>query len=567
MHGNLPGPSYRKPQIQITTDELRVNDQAIAALALRAYSDLYQRGGALSRVVRYADLPQTLEGVPPKQPVITTIKPPTLQERLASAAEWQTYDARAKDWKPAHPPGWAVQAIHQRGIWPGIHPLRGVADHPMIRSDGSFSTANGYDAKTGFYLADVPHISVPDKPGQVEARAAADDLLDLVCDFPLIGDADRSAWLAYLLTPLARSITPGPTPLFIADATVRSTGKTLLLSVPGWILNGRDLPAQTYPVKGGDEELEKILVAVALLGMPLMCFDNAKVTIGGAVLDKWLTSTTPSGRILGASEVAIFDWTTVLSATSNNASVSGDTDRRSIYIKQKTDHERPELRSGFKYDPIKDHVLAHRSRYLSAALTILRAYLMAGSPPQGGRIKGSFEAWTRAVRDPLMWVGLEDCERAPDDPDRPMDADSDELAALLAALWEVYAGQEFTVGQLVDDAFPRHDDMMTPAKRELRDVLSGMAKRGDKPTKQGVGIKLKGYRERWINDTALFSERDSHRKIHIWRITKRESAVFADSLRCSQTPKGGECQGISMIVGGEQARKQPASPRTEEMEF
>lgn len=510
-----------RPQIQITTDEPRVNDQGIAALAQRAYHDLYQRGGALSRVVRYAELPQTVKGIPPNQPVITSLARATLQERLAGAADWLKYDARAKDWTPTHPPGWSTAAIYQRGTWPGIPALRGIADYPLVRADGSFATRPGYDDRTGFYISSVPDLDVPDQPDVLAAREAAERLLDLVCDFPLIGDADRAAWLAYLLTPLARSLISGPTPLFVADATVRATGKTLLLSVPGWILTGRDMPAQTYPV--GDEELEKILVSVALLGLPLMCFDNVKVTVGGAVLDKWLTSTAPTGRILGKSEVVLFDWTTVLSVTTNNAAISGDTDRRTIYIKQRTDLEHPETRTGFRYHPLKLHVLDHRPELLSAALTILRAYLLAGSPPQNGRVKGSFEAWARVVRDALLWIGLEDCERAPDDPDRPVDSDSDELAALLAALWEKYAGQEFTVGQLLDDCYPRHDEMMSRETRELRDVLAAMANKGDKPTRQLIGKRLQRYRERWIGDMALFSERDSHRKIQVWKVNARES--------------------------------------------
>jgi len=518
-----PSPSQaEKPEIRITTDEPAVNDAAIAALAGAGYQDIYQRAGELVRVVRYADTPGRLDDVAPAQPVINPLRRATLQERLAGSATWQRYDARAKDWLPTHPPGWAVQAVHERAHWQGIPTIRGIADYPLIRADGSCATKAGYDVGTGFYIGAIPKgLEVPDKPTRDDARAAADRLLDLVCDFPLCDDTDRAAWLSYLLTPLARAITDGPTPLFIASATVRGTGKTLLFSVPGWILTGRDLPAQSYGKD--DAELEKILVAVALLGLPLLVFDNVKTTIGGAVLDKWLTSTTPTGRILGKSEVALFDWTTVLAATSNNAAVAGDTDRRAIYVKQQTDHERPELRRGFEHPDLRAHVRAHRGALLSDALTILRAYQLVGSPAQTGRPKGSFERWARAVRDPLLWLGLADAERTADDPARPVDAETEVLGPLLNALEEAFAGAEFSVGEIIDHAWPSSGREPYESEARLRDALALLAYRGDRPSRVAIGKRLQRYRGRWLGDMSLDSSINASTNALSWRIVIRNA--------------------------------------------
>ena len=516
-----------RPAVRITTDEPGVNDAAIRALAGAEYPDLYQRTGELVRVIQYAPTPGGADSkgrpvLAEGQPVITALTRSTLQERLSGAADWQRFDARAKDWVSTHPPGWSVQAVQDRGRWEGVPTLRGIADYPLVRPDGSMATKPGYDPGTGFYLGNLPHgLRVPAKPTRDDARAASDRLLELVCDFPLVDDTDRASWLALLLTPLARAITNGPTPLFIASANVRGTGKTLIFSVPGWILTGRDLPAQRYG--RDDEEIEKVLVSVARLGLPVMLFDNVKTTIGGASLDKWLTSTSPTGRILGKSEVVLFDWTTVLAATSNNAAVSGDTDRRSIYCKQETEHERPEERSGFRIPRLREHVLEHRGELLSGALCILRAYIQAGSPEQEGRPKGSFEAWARTVRDPLLWLGLPDCERPPDDPARPVDSDREILGPLLAGLWEAFGGQEVSVAEILETAWPSSGRDPYSTEVQLREALSMIAWKGDRPTRRALGKRLQTFRGRWLSDMSLESRLDKHAGAQRWRVNRRVS--------------------------------------------
>ncbi len=50
----------------------------------------------------------------------------------------------------------------------------------------------------------------------------------------------------------------------------------------------------------------------------------------------------------------------------------------------------------------------NRSDYLSAALTILRAFHVAGRPDQRISPWGSFTAWSKLVRGALVWAGLPD---------------------------------------------------------------------------------------------------------------------------------------------------------------
>ena len=509
-----------RPQIRIGVDEQRVNDQAISALAQGGYPDLYQRSGELVRVIASAAQtdPEKLR-LPESTPIVRPISTATLRERLTDAANWTQYNKRAQDDLPAHPPQWSVMAVADRGEYLGIPPLRGIAGYPMIRPDGTISSKAGYDAQTGFFLGNMPEgLKIREKADHFAAEGAANRLLQLVEDFPFRSDVDRAAWLAYLITPLARAAINGPTPLFVIEANVRGSGKTLLADVAGLALTGKPLPAQTYP--GRDEELEKILVSVARYGLPIVCFDNVADRLGGPVLDKWLTSTSPTGRILGSNDLPQFDWSTVMVATANNAAVEGDTDRRSIYVALETEEERPELRTGFAIPNLPAHLVEHRGAILGDALTILQAHYQAGLPTVAGAIsKGTFESWASRVRDAVMFAGLPDCERPADDPTRPADADTDELAALLAGLWEHFAGQQFTVSDVFDACFGSE---LTPSTaRDLRDSLSQMATRGDRPSVQLLGKRLARYRNRWLNNLALFSKRDTNRKIQVWRVKTR----------------------------------------------
>src|SRR5262249_29526835 len=49
-----------------------------------------------------------------------------------------------------------------------------------------------------------------------------------------------------------------------------------------------------------------------------------------------------------------------------------------------------------------------RPRLVAAALTLLRAYIVAGRPRQEAPPLGGFEAWCHTVRDPILWTGCAD---------------------------------------------------------------------------------------------------------------------------------------------------------------
>src|SRR5262249_25641331 len=151
-----------------------------------------------------------------------------LRERLAANARWLTIKETAKATieLPAHPPAWCVSAVHARASWPSIRHLEAVVDYPVLRPDGTILTKTGYDPETGLLLEMASAFpTILERPSREDASAACDSLLEVVADFPFEQNVHRAAWLAALLTPLARFAFTGSSPLFLVDANVRAAGK------------------------------------------------------------------------------------------------------------------------------------------------------------------------------------------------------------------------------------------------------------------------------------------------------------------------------------------------------
>src|SRR5262245_36268819 len=92
-------------------------------------------------------------------------------------------------------------------------------------------------------------------------------------------------------------------------------------------------------------------------------------------------------------------------ATGNNITFRGDMVRRGLVCNLEALDERPELRV-FQKDALEG-AADNRGAYVAAALTIVRAYLAAGSPPVCGPF-GSYAAWSTMVRSPLIWLNEPD---------------------------------------------------------------------------------------------------------------------------------------------------------------
>ena len=359
-HIGRNGDGVERPQIEITTEEHSVNDQAIAALA--ADPDLYQRGHMLVRVLREGPRPDDMDtGRDPGGLTIVPIHAATLRERLTQYACWvkktKRPDGEEVYW-PVHPPDWVVPAVLNRGSWEGVRFLEGVTETPLLRADGTVLDTPGYDPRSGLlYRPEIQFPKVPENPSREDAQSAAKVLLDLVVDFPFKGPDHRAAWLAALLTPFVRSTLSGPAPLFLFDANAAGSGKTLLCDLIALVGTGRCVGRSTIPAS--EEEMDKVTLAMALNGTKLILFDNTATgsPIGGAALDAALTATTRSGRQLGVSRfVTDIPFSPTFLATGNNAGLRGDTLRRVVSARLEATEDRPEERDGFMIPNLLEYV-------------------------------------------------------------------------------------------------------------------------------------------------------------------------------------------------------------------
>ena len=509
-----------KVKILIDPDEFRVANETIQAIA--ADPTIFQRGGVLVRVIRDE----------PKQghirrsagsATITFLPQACLRERMTKYAEFTTVTKRGDRIEEVvtHPTQWLVAAVDARGEWPGIRRLTGISDVPVLRSDGTLCQTPGYDEKTGvLYEPSGVFPAVHEDVTLDDAWAAIDEIFDVVCDFHFESAEHLSAWLAALLTPLARFAFDGPAPLFLVDANVRGAGKGLLIQIIGYIVLGREMPVSSYA--HDPEEMRKKITAIALAGDRVIHLDNLEGVFGNDTLDRALTATRWKDRILGKSQEVELPLMPVWYGTGNNVAVAADTTRRIIHIRLDVLEEKPEERTGFKYPELIPHVQQHRGRLLAAAFIILRAYCNAGRPRQNVTPFGSFEGWSRLVREAIIWAGQPDPCLTRAKLAESSDSTADSLGQLITA-WEAYdvPAEGIVVSEMLSRLYAKDFAPRDDASNAMRAALENLVgcPPGRIPSPRQVGAKVKLFRRRVIGGVYIDTNPNEHnRNGAVWRL-------------------------------------------------
>lgn len=386
--------------------------------------------------------------------------------------------------------------VFARGSYPALRRLEGIADFPALKPDGSIALKSGYDSATRTYFEIDPKLASEIVVGQslTDAQRALSTLFELVCDFPFASAAGSAAWVAMLLTPLARPAIAGPTPLGLIEASTSSSGKTLLADLIFKVVQGAALNTRTAP--STNEEWAKTMLSILRSGAPIVLFDNVQQMVKSDALDQVLTGVRFSSRVLGASEDITVAVRTSFLLTANNAKISTDLVRRSVCCRLEPLDERPEFRNNFKHPELIEHTKEHRAKYLSAALTILHAYAKAGRPGVNGRAMGSYSAWSRVVRDAIIWAGGEDCATTQDDLRESADVETDEQGAFLAAWHGALGSKPVTVSDVVDK---------TRVDERLRVALEDLLPTNETSRTKALGNRLRRMRGKRISSYHLDS--------------------------------------------------------------
>ena len=403
-----------KPEVFITLNEAAVADQVIHWLGRLGWESpwikrrrhegvrIFVRGGVLVHVVENEDI--SCSGRLSIRELPNCLVRERITEACSLVVEAEKNDEI--DVNPTRPPAWLTDSIFRRGSYGGfVRPLTGIIQSPTIRDDGSILQGPGYDPQTGLiYHPEGEFPAIPNEPSKEDAKKAITELFEVLADFPMLNDSDRGAWVAMLLTMIGRSCVNGNVPLFAVTANIRGSGKSLLVDTATRIAYGHAAARKAFT--RDDDEMRKVITAVALAGTPSVLLDNLDTQLGGAALDAAITSSTWSDRILGKSRMTgDLPLRTVWSATGNNMTFGSDVGRRVLPIRLQSNLETPEDRGDFKHPDLLKWIEAERHRLAVAALTILRAYYVAGCPSQANGAWGSFESWAEVIRGSIVWAG------------------------------------------------------------------------------------------------------------------------------------------------------------------
>jgi hypothetical protein len=479
-----------------------------------------------------------------------------LRERLAANALWQKIRETGKKTieVPDHPPGWCVAAVHARADWPGTRHLEAVVDYPVLRPDGTILAQAGYDPETGLLLEMTGTFPpIPDRPSRDDAIAARDALLEILADFPFEQDVHRAAWLAGLLTPLARFAFTGPAPLFLVDANVRAAGKGLLLDAIARIVTGERFTIATYT--DDEDELRKRITSLVLAGDRLVLFDNLTGKFGNAVLDAALTGTAWKDRVLGVNRMAEGPLYMTWFATGNNVAIAADTARRVCHIRLESPEEHPELRQDFRHRNLLAWVGENRRRFLTAALSILRGYCAAGRPHHDLPAWGSFESWSALVRNAVVWVGLPD----PGETRLLLQAQADVAAECMGVLLQCWERldpdrQGLTAAEVIEKC-KNPPEGSAELYAELRDALEGLL---GKLEARALGTRLRSYRRRVFQGRFIDQAGKEHKAAR-WAVYPADQfrTRAGNTPHTPNTPpsgeESGECRGSGESISSEAA--------------
>ncbi len=489
-----------KSVIRIIPGEIhRIVDKAEEELSVsRKY---YQRG---SLIVTVATDPGT------KETAVRTVSLPALVAGLAGAATWERYDKRSEEWLRTDPPERHCSVLFNASGYNHLPVLNGLTRQPYLRPDGTLANVAGYDPVTGMFgVFDANKFSVPDQPTRAEAESALQLIKGLLTEFSFAKESDQSAALAAILTAAIRPSLP-TAPMFHVKAPIVGSGKSFLCElVTAFATPQRGSPA-TFPKD--DEECQKVLLAEFLRSPAVIEFDNLTGDlIAHKSLCTALTSEFMMGRILGVSKTATVTTKALFISSGNNVGPVQDMTRRTVTITLDPGCEVPAARI-FKNPHLLADLLSGRGHYVSAALTITRAWIVAGSPQTECKPVASYGAWSDLCRQPLLWLGQADptasiFETMADDPDR------ETLGRLLEAWFNCFGNSP----KMVRAAVKHIQNNVSGGGEELSEAIRDIAEENNVINNRRLGRWITRHANR-IVDGRRFVRSGGKQSAETWQV-------------------------------------------------
>jgi len=456
-----------RPRIAVNQDKGDVFAAAVDGIeASNEPPVLFRRGGLLSRIGRDDE----------NLPVIIPLSRSALRAQLAVSLRW-VKDGRDGE-SPVPPDDVALDGVFTHADrMRGVPVIDQVVTAPVFAPNGVLELNEGYSPHThSWYEAPrgMQLYRIPDRPQQRDASAALAWLAgEYLGDFPFDGEPSRMRALSLLLMPFARMLVDGPVPLYTAESATPGTGKGLLQRACLLPALGTRLPVSSG-VLSDDAELRKSITTQLMRGHPVIRWDNVACKIDSPVLAALVTEPVWHDRMLGMNVGAEIAVRAICAVNGNNLRFSQEMARRLATVRIDAVTEHPEHRTGFRHGDLIRWGTQNRGLLVTAALTVVKAWLCAGRPPGHGTM-GSFESWAAVmggiVEHATGWRGV-----LLDGLDLAYESGTDErsdLADFLAAWFAEYGSTQVSVGDVGKLLF-EHDPFGLPeAYGRSRDTQVG----------------------------------------------------------------------------------------------
>jgi hypothetical protein len=404
---------------------------------------------------------------------------------------------------PARPPGDVLNDILTLAD-PPFPSLAEIISAPTFLPGGRLLITPGYDAESGFLLAPRGLDGVRVDLSVPEARHLLLD--ELLVDFPFADDASRAHAVAKHVQPFVRPLIDGPTPLYLIEAPKKGTGKGLLADVFSYVACGSLAPMMA--LSHAEDEIEKRITALLLSGTSIVVLDNV-TAIRSSNIAVALRTTSWRGRVLGRSEMVTLPNTATWVATGNNPELSDEITRRVAPIRLDCGLEHPEDRAAFRH-PLPEWAITHRAELVSACLSLVHAWLEAGSP-HGSVTLGGFEAWAAVMGGLLDVAGVPGFLSNRDALRERGDRESAAWLAFCRAWWGSFGDRPATAGELLGVA---------TQGRLLLDIWAG---RSVLSAAQRFGHALAGRRDQVIGPYRIrYAGEDGRTHNASWRLERAE---------------------------------------------
>jgi hypothetical protein len=436
------------------------------------------------------------------------VTPAVMLRILADVAIWT--EAR-KDKKgnlneyDAQPTAAVAGYILSMAEWPMFPTLAGIVSGPIFTPEGLLHAHQGYSAQSKFYnAAEIPiGDTAPTPANMAAARALIMD--DLLVDFPFVDQASRANAVALLLLPFVRQLVHGQTPMHLIDAPDAGTGKGLLADLLGIVATGQPLDA--VQACRDDDEWRKRISAALLMGNQHLFIDNIPQgsDFGSGALASALTQEFYTDRLLGTNDTIRIRVRSIWCASGNNVVPTTEIARRCVWIRLDANAERPHERTGFKHPFVRNWAQENRGALVTAVITLINAWMLAGRPDYDGKLLGSYEKWTTLVGGLLQHIGIGGFLGNHAELMQSGTSDHAPLAAFVEEWFKLYGQTETESGKLFkiasypdDDRGNLVDDRRNPA--EWLNILSAQLGSGKQQSRSvKLGNLLKKYKDRVIS--------------------------------------------------------------------